>query len=488
MPTNRRLSRLLLVLACAVAWLLVACAPQSPSPRQGERRVVLSTEYDDRRAGDEAFKELQAELGLVDAPELTAYVRRIGSRLVLHAPQRSFPYQFAIVDQFEPNAFALPGGYIFVSRGLLALANSEDELANVIGHEITHAAERHAAAQQEYARRQNPLALPWILMGRLAAYGRDQERDADRSGQILAARAGYDPAAMSEFLKNLGGVERLQTGVSRIPSFAATHPGISERVAECAARAQTIDWERDPALPVGREAYLRQLDGLPLGTNPAEGVFDGDRFLHPDLDFHLQFPHGWDYKNTHEAVGAVSPTGDAVIFLKAEGAERDPMLAADDFVAAHAEEFALRVLRAQPVRIGDIDAFRLEIEGTSGGQKLAGLLTFIPYGGLMYRITGVAPVRVIGQYQGRARKAAGSFRPLTVRERASIEKTTLRIVRAVPDEELVTLSKRTGNTWDPQRTAVLNGLPATTRFQGGEGVKIAQSEPYRPSETSALPR
>jgi predicted Zn-dependent protease len=106
----------------------------------------------------------------------------------------------------------------------------------------------------------------------------------------------------------------------------------------------------------------------------------------------------------------------------------------------------------------------------------------------MYRITGVAPVRVIGQYQGRVRKAVGSFRPLTVRERASIEKTTLRIVTAAPDEELVTLSKRTGNTWDPQRTAVLNGLSATTRFHGGENVKIAQSEPYRPSKTSALTR
>jgi predicted Zn-dependent protease len=488
MPTNRRQPGLLPVVACAVAWLLAACAPQSPSPRNRERRVVLSTEYDDQRVGEEAFQELQAEIGLVDDPELIAYVRRIGSRLALHASQRSFPYQFAIVDEFEPNAFALPGGYIFVSRGLLALANSEDELANVIGHEITHAAERHAAAQQEYARRQNPLALPWILMGRLAAYGRDQERDADRGGQILAARGGYDPAAMSEFLKNLGGVERLQTGVSRIPSFAATHPGISERVADCAARALTIDWERDPALPEGREAYLRQLDGLPLGTNPAEGIFDGDRFLHPDLDFHLQFPHGWDYHNTHEAVGAVSPTGDAVIFLKGEGAERDPKLAAGDFLAAHAEEFALQVVRAQSVRIGDIDAYRLEVEGVSGGQKLAGLLTFIPHRGLMYRITGVAPVRVIGQYQGRVRKAVGSFRPLTVREQASIEKTTLRIVTAAPDEELVTLSKRTGNTWDPQRTAVLNGLSATTRFHGGENVKIAQSEPYRPSKTSALTR
>ncbi len=488
MPKNRRLSRLLPVSACAVAWLLAACAPQSPPPRERARTVVLSTEYDDQRAGEEAYQELQAEIGLLDDPELTAYVQRIGSRLVLHAPQRSFSYQFAIVDQFEPNAFALPGGYIFVSRGLLALANSEDELANVIGHEITHAADRHAAAQQEYARRQNPLALPWILMGRLAAYSRDQEQAADGGGQILAAQAGYDPAAMSEFLKKLGGVERLQTGVSRIPSFAATHPGISERVGDCAARAQTIRWERDPGLPEGREAYLRQIEGLVLGTNPAEGVFDGDRFLHPDLDFHLQFPHGWDYHNRRDSVGAVSPTGDAVIFLKTEGAERDPKLAAHDFVAAHAEEFALQVVRAQPVRIGDIAAFRLEIEGTSGGQKLAGLMTFIPYRGLMYRITGVAPVRVIGQYQGRARKAAGSFRPLSVRERASIEKTTLRIVAAVPDEALVTLSKRTGNTWDPQRTAVLNGFLATTRFQGGEAVKIAQSEPYRPPKTSALTR
>jgi predicted Zn-dependent protease len=488
MQPIRRLPRILPLALGAAAWLSLACAPHVPAPVQRERTVVLSTEYDDQRAGNEAFRKVQEEIGLVDDPTLTEYVRKIGRRLLRYAPPRTFEYEFAIVDQFEPNAFALPGGYVFVSRGLLALANSEDEIANVIGHEITHAAARHAAAQQEFARRQNPLTMPWILVGNIAAYGRDQERDADRGGQVLAAKAGYDPAAMSDFLKNLGGVERLRTGVSRIPTFAATHPGITERQADTAARSRTIQWERDPARPAGRDAYLRHIEGLALGVNPAEGVFEGDRFLHPDLDFHVQFPHGWDYRNTREAVGAISSDGDAVIFLKAEGEERDPKLAAEDFVAANAEEFFLSVVRAAPVRIGDIQGYRVEVQGSSGGQKLGGLLTFIPYRGLMYRITGVGPVRALSRYQGRALNTARSFRPLTPQERASIEKTSLRVVKALPEEELVTLSERTGNAWDPQRTAVLNGFASTARFRGGEDVKIAQSEPYRPPGTAARAR
>jgi predicted Zn-dependent protease len=487
MGPRRRRARVLPLALGAIAGLGSACAPLPGTPREGERKVVLSTEYDDRRAGSDAAKEVEAEIGLFHDPALTAYVQGIGRRLLRYADQRTFDYRFAIVDQFEPNAFALPGGYIFVSRGLLALANSEDELANVIGHEITHAAARHAAAQQEYVRRQNPLALPWVLMANIAAYSRAQEADADRGGQMLAARAGYDPVAMADFLKNLGGVERLETGVSRIPSFAATHPGISERVADCAARGRTLEWKRDPSIETGRAAYLKHIEGITLGANPAEGVFEGDRFLHPDLDFHLQFPHGWEYRNTREAVGAIAPRGDAVIFLVAEGREQDPKLAAEDFVAANAEEFALAVLRSTPVRIGDSEAYRLEVEGSSAGQKLAGVMTFIPHGGLMYRISGVAPVRVAGQYQGRTWNTARSFRPLTASERASIRRTRLRVVVAEPDEELVALSRRTGNAWDPQRTAVLNGVAATTRFAGGETVKIAREEPYRP-QPDAAPR
>ena len=171
-------------LMAVTAILASACAPQQIAPVR--RKIVLSTEYHDERAGEDAAREVREEVGMVTDPEIVAYVRQIGDRLVLRAEQRSFDYQFNVVDQFEPNAFALPGGYVYISRGLLALVSTEDELANVLGHEITHAAARHAAAQQEFMRRQNPFAMPWVRVGNLAAYSRDQERDADRGGQMMA--------------------------------------------------------------------------------------------------------------------------------------------------------------------------------------------------------------------------------------------------------------------------------------------------------------
>ena len=124
---------------------------------------------------------------------MTLLVQEIGKRLLRSDPSRKFEYEFHIVDQEMPNAFALPGGHIYVSRGLIALANSEDELACVIGHEITHAAKRHAAAMQAHMRTLNPLSMGYIRAAHLASYSRDQERDADRGGQQLAARAGPVP-------------------------------------------------------------------------------------------------------------------------------------------------------------------------------------------------------------------------------------------------------------------------------------------------------
>ena len=201
-----------------------------PSDEKKKRNILL-TEYDDARVGAEASRDVEAEIGLLDDPELDAYVSQIGRRLLRGVPRRSFHYQFSIVDQFEPNAFALPGGYIFISRGLLALANSEDELANVIGHEITHAALRHSAARQDIERGGNPLSMGWVRAANLAAYGRDMERTADREGQKLAAAAGYDPMGMSTFLGNLGQMERLRIGHTRMPSFFDTHPGSRGRAA-----------------------------------------------------------------------------------------------------------------------------------------------------------------------------------------------------------------------------------------------------------------
>ena len=206
------------------------------------RNVILNSDFDDAKLGAEAAKAMEEQMGVVDDPRLQAYIEAIGRRMLPFAPVRSFDYSFHIVDQAAPNAFALPGGYIYISRGLLTLVNSEDELACVIGHEITHAAERHSAGRQQFDMRMNPLSIGFIRMGRLAAYGRDQESDADRGGQILAAKAGWDPAGMATFMQDIDAMGRLTTGWSRLPGFFDSHPSSPQRAAASTNRAENLQW------------------------------------------------------------------------------------------------------------------------------------------------------------------------------------------------------------------------------------------------------
>jgi predicted Zn-dependent protease len=474
---SRRFLILVSVLTCAATFAFAACS-SSPKSTGQKKRTVLLSEYDDARVGREASREVAAEIGILDSAKLNGYVSEIGRKLLRGLTRRSFQYEFAVVDQFEPNAFALPGGYVFISRGLLALANSEDELANVIGHEITHAARRHAAAQQEIARRGSPLAMPLLRAANIAAYGRDMERDADRGGQMLAAAAGYDPMGMSTFMNNLRQMERLLAGHTRVPTFLDTHPGSQERAATNAARSREIRWKRDPELGDTNASHLRQIEGLVLGPRPEGGIFEGDRFLHPDLDFHVRFPHGWRTSNTNRAVGAVSPHGDALVFLTADLPEGDPKEVAEAFLEKTMEQYRVDVKESKPVQIGRIRAWRIQLEGSSGRSSLVAYMSFIPYRGATWRITGVSPSHVSKQYLGRTLSTMRSFRPLTKEERRSIHATQLHIVTARPGEDLAALSRRTGNAWHPSRTAVLNGIFVNHRFEGGEPVKIAQVETY----------
>lgn len=464
------------ILVCSAALLPAAC---SSAPKE-KKKTILMTDFDDARLGAEVSESVAAQMGLLEDPALDAYVDEIGHKLLRGVPRRGFAYQFQIVDQFEPNAFALPGGYIYISRGLLALANDADELANVIGHEITHAARRHAAAQQAMSQRMNPLAFGYVGAATRAAYGRDMERDADRGGQMLAAAAGYDPMGMSTFMRSLGQTERLIVGHARNPSFLDTHPGSGERSAANAARARELRWQRDPALGDTRASYLRKIDGIPLGDRPQAGVFQGNAFLHPDLDFYVRFPDGWALQNTHTAVGASSPRGDAVVFLSADMPAGDPREMAEKFVQKTMEQISVKVVESKPVVIGRIDSWRMMLEGRGRGGSLTAYVTFIPYRGTTWRITGVSPSRSAKLYLGRTLNTARSFRPLTERERTSTHATFLRLATARQGESIQALTERTGNAWDAGHTAVYNGVFVDHRFDAGDVVKIARVVPYTP--------
>jgi len=461
----------------------LACAPAPPPGAAPPRRpVVLSTEYDDQRAGEEARLEVAAALGLVRDPKLQELVDAIGRRFIGHLPARAFVYDFRVVDQWPPNAFALPGGTIYVSRGLLVLSNSEDEIANVLAHEITHAAARHAAARQAVAGGVNPFAMAFTNPAYLAAYSRDQEREADRGGQRLAAAAGYDPAGMNTFLASLGNVEKLLAGGSRMPGYFDTHPPTSERAAGAATRAQHMGWTRQPGVTRDRNDYLRRLAGLVVGEDPAEGIFEKGRFLHPDFDFALRIPDGWRFVNSPAAVGAVSQGGRARVMLELAGEGEDPAVFADEFVTQRAAELQAQIEGRRALTLNGLPA--VEIRGSAPGPAgvVAGRITWIAYRGRVYRLGNLAQGVDAERALARGDVFTRSFRPLAPEDRAGIRVRRLRLATAHAGESLADFSRRTGNDWDAQRTAIANGLFASARLAEGQLLKIAVLEEYAASE------
>lgn len=463
-PLAARMSRLVLLCACAVA----LCG-QGRSP-------VLNTEADDTRVGKEEAMKVAASIGLLDDPALTEYVNEIGERLQKYAIGSNFDYKFAIVDQQEPNAFALPGGYIFVSRALMALANDEAELASVMGHEIIHVSRRHAAARQ-LATKNVPTIAQWMQMSSLAAYGRGQESEADKLGQEVAGKAGYDPAALASFLKQLEFSTRLVVGASRIPHFLDTHPGTTGRAGNAADRAQRIAWTPQDEFAKGHEGYLEKIDGLIVDQNPEQGVFVGDRFMHPDLGFHMRFPDGWPVRNMPAAVAAISPQSDAQIVFEFQGRGDDPEAGAAEYFQR--EGLAVNAQQSMPVKLGKLEGYRVIGSAATPQGNLDVVITWIAFNGTIYRISGITRSRALSRYQGVFINCARSFKPLTPALRKRIRVNRLRSARALEGETLTAFNERTKNEWNIEETAVMNAIFSDQPLKGGQLLKIAHSEPYK---------
>jgi len=300
----------------------------------------------DEEIGAEVAELVEREIGIYEAAGTSEYVKAIGNRLVGNLEDDRFTFKFAIVDQFDPNAFALPGGWVYLSRGLLLLANGEDELAGVIGHEITHVTERHSAGRQRRGILSGVLQIPGAIVGSvvsddlgqllnapintigqisLASYSRSQENEADRLGMRLSAQSGYDPTALAVMLAQLEADVEMATGVKRESSFFDSHPTTPDRMAKITAEAKKIEWSPQEPIASDRKELLGKLDGLWVNVNPAQGVFREERFYQPDLGFTLTFPADWKTVNTPSHVGAYTEKQEAVVLVAIAGDE-DPSI------------------------------------------------------------------------------------------------------------------------------------------------------------------
>ncbi|HTF35440.1 MAG TPA: M48 family metalloprotease [Myxococcota bacterium] len=481
------------------ATALVVAAGCAINPATGKPQLILMSEAREAQLGREAADQVIQEMGLVDDPQLAAYVGAVGERLVRVSVRPDQHFEFHVVDMQEPNAFALPGGYVYVSRGLLAISNSEDELANVLGHEIGHVLARHAAQRETRALPGSFLTGLTALAagivggsqaaalvgsigqtatsGLLAAYSRDQEQEADKLGQELAARAGYGPAGMTAFLTTLERETTYEAKGSRRASFFDSHPSTPERVSTTETFAGELATSPGKPLAPSRAAFLEKLDGLVLGADARQGIFEETTFLHPELAFHIRFPEEWKTSNGRTAVGAVSPTQDAVVALEFEGRGTDPRAAAEAFVAAQ----RIDVSQSGALLVSGLEAFRvLGVAQTQGGGVPV-LLSFIAYREGIYRVTGLARASVFKERAPEFEKTAESFGALSPAERARILQRRLRLAKALAGETIEELGARVRNVWSPEQIAIANALEPGTRLEGGRLVKFAREEPLSTS-------
>lgn len=455
---------------------------------------------EEQRIGRAEAEEVEQTVGLVRDPRLAGYIEAIGRRLIQAAGRADIAWQWNVADEPAPNAFAVPGGWVYVTRGLLALANREDEVAGVLGHEMAHVMERHSVRQAGAA---TPLAVlfgvPSGILGMvsptlggivggtgrlvaglaLAPYSRDQEREADRIGVALAARAGWDPGALGEFLGVLERAEALSgPATPGHQSFFATHPSTPERMATIEALARSAPRASEAPMAASRPAFLGRIEGLVIGDNAAHGVFVGPLFLHADLDLALEMPAGgWKTANNPSAAGAVAPEQEAAVLLQVVGSGSEPADGARADGLTEAQIAKLRRFQISGLPAADLAA--------TTRDRMYVDLTWIAHRGRIFRVTGLCDETDRARYRPIFERTAATFRPLRPEDRTRIVESRLRIRSARAGETVAEVVSRGGATWTPPLAAVANGVSLDRKLEAGWPVKVSVTERYRP--TPVLP-
>ena len=475
-----------LALAAAAPLALGGC---SVNPATGEEQftALMSPEEERRIGAQEHPKLVQALGGLYDDPALQHYVAALGRRVQQTSEQPEPPFTFVVLDSPEINAFALPGGYIHVTRGLMALANDEAELAGVIAHEIGHVTARHSAERYSHG---VVAGLGAALLGavidgdgdsdfaQLAAgayvkgYSRSQELQADMLGVRYLSRSGFDATAMSSFLEAMGAETALQRrmagarGEEASPSLFDSHPRTADRVRK-AAEAARAQFGGDRA----RDAYLGRIDGMIYGDSPEDGFVRGRAFAHPHLRIAFTAPPGFRLRNGPHAVVGTHPTGALLRFDEAR--LQDPAIGTARYLrSVWASKVPLDRIERLAIDGLDAVAARTRIRISAGVRDIR-LVAIRAAPDRVYRFFFATPPDRTREFVAPFRQMMGSFRRLSQRQAANLRPLRLRVVEVAPADTVESLAARMPfNDFRAERFRVLNGLGPGERLGPGQLVKI----------------
>jgi len=454
------------------------------NPVSGGPELMLLSESEEIQLGKQTDVQVRKQYGVYEDQKLNAYLNDMCQRLARVSHRPNLPYRFEIVDASAVNAFAVPGGYVYFTRGILANFNSEGELAGVMGHEIGHITARHSA--QQYSRAQ--LAQFGVLVGGLflgdlvsgvaqlgvgmlfLSFSRDNERQADELGVEYASKAGYDAKELAGFFETL---ERMNPGSDRsgLPGWFSTHPSPEDRVV--AVRKEAREWQqrlgmRD--LKVNREVYLRHVDGLVYGDDPRQGYVDEGMFYHPDMKFQFPVPANWKVNNTHSQVQIMNENKEGgIIFSVATAAS--PKEAAAKFTQANRAS----VLASDSITVGGFPAHRLvcDVSGQSG--TIRAVSYFIQKDKSIFYFHGLSSPSVFDKHLNTFERTMKGFKELSDPKRISVKPDRIRL-RTTKTAGTVESSLRSMGIPkdDLDDIALLNGMELNENLPANTLVKVIE--------------
>jgi predicted Zn-dependent protease len=477
----------------ALAFALAACTASAPSiGPQATLPAPAAKPAETSDMSPAALREHQRILaaygGVYNDPKLQGLIEQTVERLVAASERPDLHYKVTMLNSQSINAFALPSGQLYVTRGLVALANDESELASVLAHEMGHVVARHAAIREEQAKQaalvgrvvsdvisdpeMGALALAKSKLA-LASFSRAQEFEADAIGIGIASRAGYDPYGAVRFLTSMEHNSELKPQLAanaidpRAPDFLSSHPATPERISNAVANARQYSGPTTTGIVFGRDkdAYLTGISGIVFGEDPSEGFVRGRRFLHPRLGFTFTAPEGFALDNTAQAVLGVKRGGGQAVRL--------------DVVRVPSEQTLAGYLTSGWIE--NIDAGTVEdvtINGFPGataaakGDQWDFRLYAIRFGSDVYRFIFATKHRTV-ETDRVFRESVGTFRRMSLAEIEDAKPLRLKVVTIGPGDTVERLAARMAVTdHQVERFRVLNGLEPGDRLKSGSEVKI----------------
>ncbi|PKD44337.1 M48 family metalloprotease [Rhodohalobacter barkolensis] len=476
-----------------------ACSIQR-SAISGDKRAYGYSWEQEKQIGQEADQQIQQQYGLYDDDDLQDYVDEIGQEMlaVSHINREDTPsvyagtdFYFRVLDNPVVNAFALPGGYIYVTRGLLSHLENEAQLAVVLGHEIGHVVARHAS-QRAFEQQMGQIALiggaiggellglpggDILGIGSQAAqllflsYSRDDERESDQLGVEYASMQHYKAAEGAQFFVSL---ERMseQAGQS-LPNWQSTHPDPAERansIPELAEEWRAKGYEQTID---NKDQYMEKLNNLIYGENPREGFTRNGLFYHPDLEFQFPYPDGWQVINQRSLVAVVNKDQDAVSIMTLDGESANAEASVNEFL----NQEGINTEGKSRTQSNGLNAYRAEATGqTEDGTQLKFYVYAIEYDGSIYRFLNYTTADKYSNYASRFDEVTGGFRELTDRDILNIQPVRLQVVKTNRSGTFQSFLPRNLDdfsiTVSPEDLAIMNQVELDEQISVGTWLKL----------------